>query len=125
MMKELDEKQIEEIRKPISESFLSKRPQDNLTSIKPIAISMRFNKVFGYGKWKIKVNSCEVKPHKREGWHYATASITFTVPEYNIEYDCVAGSANKDEGDAAKGAISDCMGKIASWIGIGWEIYCK
>ena len=53
----------------------------------------------------------------------AVAKTIFTVPEHDIYYECIASSTNSDPGDAAKGATTDAITKIASWIGIGIDVY--
>lgn len=127
--KNLSEEQIEELKKPIGAKFLSTR-FDGLTSIKSIAVTMRLNNVFGFGKWQIRVKDMNTRPtiqKTKKGDRdvfYSVCHVTLSVPEYGIHYECEAGSMNEEEGDSKKGAITDSITKIASWLGIGYEIYC-
>jgi hypothetical protein len=47
----------------------------------------------------------------------------FEAAEYGIYYECVASSTNDDIGDASKGAATDAITKIASYIGIGIDVF--
>jgi hypothetical protein len=47
----------------------------------------------------------------------------FTVPSYGIEYECYGGNDNADRGDAYKGATTDALTKIGSWLGIGADVF--
>jgi hypothetical protein len=47
----------------------------------------------------------------------------FSVPEYGIEYECYGGNDNSDRGDAFKGATTDAITKIGSWLGIGADVF--
>ena len=48
---------------------------------------------------------------------------TLSIPEYGIEYECYGGNDNPDLGDAYKGAVTDAITKIGSWLGIGVEVW--
>jgi hypothetical protein len=120
----LKDSQVEQLLKPIDPRFLSTR-FDGMTAIAAIGITMRLNQVFGYGAWQIRTDNMRTRPIDMKGstWYYSTCKVIFNVPEYDIHYECEAGSQNKEEGDSAKGAITDSITKIASWMGIGWEVY--
>ena len=45
--------------------------------------------------------------------------VRLTIPAYGIDYECYGGNDNADLGDAYKGATTDALTKIASWLGIG------
>ena len=56
--------------------------------------------------------------------------VTFEVPSYGIYYECFGGndnggenSKNFDLGDAFKGATTDAITKIGSWLGIGADVF--
>lgn len=48
---------------------------------------------------------------------------TFSIPEYGIYYECFGGNDNADLGDACKGATTDALTKVCSWLGIGAEVF--
>lgn len=88
-----------------------------LSSIKSIYVTERLNEVFGVGSWKIKT---EVIDNSSK---MIVCKVTFSIPEYGIEYECFGGNDNADLGDAYKGATTDALTKIASWMGIGGEVF--
>ena len=48
---------------------------------------------------------------------------TLDIPEYNIHFESYGGNDNKDLGDAYKGASTDAIKKIGSWLGIGADVF--
>lgn len=88
-----------------------------LSSIKSIYVTERLNEVFGIGAWKVKT---EVIDNSSK---MIVCKVTFSIPEYGIEYECFGGNDNADLGDAYKGATTDALTKIASWMGIGGEVF--
>ena len=88
-----------------------------LSSIKSIYITERLNEVFGTGAWKIETNMVD-KDSKM-----VVVKVKFSIPAYGIEYECFGGNDNPDLGDAYKGATTDALTKIASWLGIGAEVF--
>jgi hypothetical protein len=88
-----------------------------LSSIKSIYVTERLNEVFGVGSWKVKT---EVIDNSSK---MIVCKVTFSIPEYGIEYECFGGNDNADLGDAYKGATTDALTKIASWMGIGGEVF--
>jgi hypothetical protein len=88
-----------------------------LSSIKSIYVTERLNEVFGTGAWKIETNFVD-KDNKM-----IVVKVKFSIPEYGIEYECFGGNDNPDLGDAYKGATTDALTKIASWLGIGQEVF--
>jgi len=55
---------------------------------------------------------------------------TFEIPEYGVYYECYGGndnggenSKNFDLGDAYKGATTDALTKIGSYMGIAIEVF--
>lgn len=111
---------------PLPAEAVSQHPTKTfLSSIKSIYITERLNKVFGVGAWRIK---SEVVERAQGGM--VVVKVLFSIPEYGIEYECYGGnnnggegSKNFDLGDAYKGAISDALSKIGSWLGIGADIF--
>lgn len=88
-----------------------------LTSIKGIYVTERFNEVFGVGGWRVKVEFVERKEDA------VVVKVIFEVPEKNIYYECYGGNNNKDLGDAYKGATTDALTKIGSYLGVGLEVF--
>ena len=48
---------------------------------------------------------------------------TFTVEKYDIHLEQFGGNNNKDVGDAYKGAATDALTKIGSYLGIGAHVW--
>lgn len=88
-----------------------------LSSIKSIYVTERLNEVFGVGTWRVKTEVVD------KGTKMIVCKVTFSIPEYGIEYECFGGNDNADLGDAYKGATTDALTKIASWMGIGGEVF--
>ena len=88
-----------------------------LTSIKGVYVTERFNEVFGVGGWRVKVEFVERKEDA------VVVKVIFEVPEKNIYYECYGGNNNKDLGDAYKGATTDALTKIGSYLGVGLEVF--
>jgi hypothetical protein len=88
-----------------------------LTSIKGIYVTERFNEVFGVGGWRVKVEFVERKEDA------VVVKVIFEVPERGIYYECYGGNNNKDLGDAYKGATTDALTKIGSYLGVGLEVF--
>lgn len=103
----------------------------DLHSIKPIFITERLNEIFGVGNWIVKSEIIPLEgglPYLEDNSGTSTrfivmVKVEFSIPEHDIYYECIASSTNNDIGDSAKGAISDCISKIASWMGIAAEVY--
>lgn len=134
-MKTLSQEQIALIKKPLPKEAVMPHPsKQNLSTIRAIYVTERFNDVFGIGKWTIKtdlidnplalVKSVVTTKAGRERTEYtALMKTTFEVADYGIYYECVASSVNDDIGDASKGAATDAITKIASYIGIGMDVF--
>jgi len=81
--------------------------------------------VFGIGQWQTRTENILVNDNGT-----VVNKVVFTVPEYNIYYECFGGNDNGgsgskgfDLGDAFKGATTDALNKIASYLGIGIDVY--
>ena len=131
-MKPLSPEQLAKIAEPLPPEAIAAHPRmTGLSTIKGIFVTERLNQVFGVGAWVVKtdLSSPITTVHTttnagRERIEYtAVAKTIFTVPAHDIHYECIASSTNSDPGDAAKGATTDAITKIASWIGIGIEVY--
>lgn len=88
-----------------------------LSSIKSIYVTERLNEVFGVGSWRVKTEVVD-RDNKM-----VVCKVTLSIPDYGIEYECFGGNDNADLGDAYKGATTDALTKIASWMGIGGEVF--
>lgn len=77
----------------------------------------RLNEVFGLNGWdytsKIIENSGAM----------VVLKVRLTVPAYGIVREQFGGNDNNDRGDAYKGALTDALGKIAGYLGIGMYVY--
>lgn len=108
----------EELTHPLPAEAVTPHPTKKfLSSIKSIYVTERLNDVFGTGTWKVETNIVD-KDNKM-----VVVKVKFSIPSYGIEYECFGGNDNPDLGDAYKGATTDALTKIASWMGIGGEVF--
>ena len=96
-----------------------------LSTIKPIYVTDRLNEVFGIGVWQMRTENILLKDNGT-----VVNKTIFSVPSYDIYYECFGGNDNGgsgskgfDLGDAFKGATTDALNKIASYLGIGIDVY--
>lgn len=116
--KRVTEDMRQQLCKPLPSEAVTPHPTKKyLSSIKSIYVTERLNEVFGVGSWKVKA---EVIDNSSK---MIVCKVTFSIPEYGIEYECFGGNDNADLGDAYKGATTDALTKIASWMGIGGEVF--
>lgn len=103
---------------PLPPEAVSPHPTKKfLSSIKSIYVTERLNDVFGIGRWRLCTDIVDRQDKM------IVVKVRFSIPEYGIEYECFGGNDNPDLGDAYKGATTDALTKIASWLGIGAEVY--
>lgn len=116
--KKLTAEQVAMLNEPLPAKALKQHPTKAfLTTINSIYVTERLNQVFGVGAW-------QVKPELQEAdGKMVVVKTTLTIPEYGIEYECYGGNDNADRGDAYKGAVTDAITKIGSWLGIGAEVW--
>lgn len=115
---QLTQQQIDALNRPLPAEAVTPHPTKKfLSSIKSIYVTERLNEVFGIGRWSIK--SEVVENHDK----MVVVKATFSVPSYAIEYECYGGNDNADRGDAYKGATTDALTKIGSWLGIGADVF--
>lgn len=88
-----------------------------LSSIKSIYVTERLNEVFGVGSWRVETEIVE------RSERMVVVKLCFSIPEYGIYYECFGGNDNADLGDACKGATTDALTKVCSWLGIGAEVF--
>ena len=118
---------LEKLKEPLAKEAISQHPTKKyLSSIKAIYVTERFNDVFGIGKWTQKVKA-EYVDHKTG---MVVVHVTFEVPDLNIYYESFGGndngganSKNFDLGDAYKGATTDALTKIGSYLGVAIDIF--
>lgn len=103
---------------PLPDEAVSQHPSKSfLSTIKSIYVTERLNDVFGVGTWKLTT-----EPIEREG-KMVVVKTTLTIPDYGIHYESYGGNDNADLGDAYKGASTDALTKIGSWMGIGADVF--
>jgi hypothetical protein len=110
--------QIVRLREPLPAKALKQHPTKAfLTTINSIYVTERLNDVFGIGSWQTKSEIVE------SDQKMIVVKTTLNIPEYGISYECYGGNDNPDRGDAYKGAVTDAITKIGSWLGIGTEVW--
>lgn len=105
--------------------------KQNLSTIKAIYVTERLNDVFGIGSWTITtdivgdvIEKTRTTSSGRERTEYtAILKTILQIPQYGIYYESIASSVNDDPGDACKGATTDAITKICSYIGIGIDVF--
>lgn len=117
-VKTITAEMLEKLTHPLPPKAVTPHPSKKfLSSIKSIYVTTRLNEVFGTGAWKVETNFID-KDNKM-----IVVKVKFSIPSYGIEYECFGGNDNPDLGDAYKGATTDALTKIASWLGIGAEVF--
>lgn len=123
--KELTENQIKMLRAPLPQEAVSKHPTKTyLSSIKAIYVVERLNQVFGIGKWELLSEIIDNKTSM------IVVKAKLVIAEYNIRLESFGGndnggenSKNFDLGDAYKGATTDALTKICSFLEIGMSVF--
>lgn len=118
---------LEDLKNPLPSEAIKPHPTKTyLSSIKAIYVTERFNEVFGIGKWTQKVEA--ISHNKENGM--VVVKVIFEVPELNIYYESFGGNDNGgsnnknfDLGDAYKGATTDALTKIGSYLGVGIDVF--
>lgn len=114
------------LKKPLPSEAISQHPTKTyLSSIKAIYVTERLNDVFGCGAWQIKAEKVSENDHGM-----IVIKTTLTIPEYGVYYESFGGNDNGgdnnknfDLGDAYKGATTDGITKIGSYLGIGIDVF--
>ena len=88
-----------------------------LSTINSIYVTERLNDVFGVGSWHVRSEIVEAAAKM------VVVKTTFEIPAYGIFFECYGGNDNADRGDAYKGAVTDAITKIGSWLGIGAHVW--
>lgn len=125
---ELDDKQLNLLGKQLPNWAIKPHPtKTNMTAIHPMAVIDRLNEVFGLGKWNFITEfiSCEPRMQKTKNGERIVydSAVKGRLEIGDMVLEQYGGSTNDDKGDALKGGATDSLTKIASYLGIGAEIY--
>ena len=116
--KTITEEMKQALLAPLPDEAISQHPTKTfLSTIKAIYVTERLNDVFGVGSWKIKtdfIDKCD---------KMIVVKTTLEIPEYGIYYESFGGNDNQGVGDAYKGATTDAITKIGSYLGIGIDVF--
>lgn len=117
--KKLTQEIINKLNEPLPREAIKQHPTKKyLSTIKAIYVVERLNQCFGIGGWIINNQFIE----RDKSW--VVVKATLNVPEYGITIpDIFGGNDNADLGDAYKGACTDALTKIGSYLGIGMDVY--
>jgi len=127
-MEKITNEMREKLRQPLPAEAISQHPTKTfLSSIKAIYVIERLNDVFGVGAWRTKVDfvsESDGKPRK-DGTIpiMVVVKLTFEIPDYGVYYECYGGNDNEDRGDAYKGATTDAITKVGSFLEIGIDVF--
>ena len=117
--KVLTPEQITLLKKPLPKEAISPHPTKSyLSTIKAIYVVERLNEVFGTGAWTIRGEKIVEATEKM-----VVIESKFEAPEYGIILWAFGGNDNPDRGDAYKGAVTDALTKIGSFLGIGMDVF--
>ena len=121
-MSNLKPEQIEKLQAPLPKGAISPHPTKSyLSTIKAIYVVERMNEVFGIGCWHISYE--EIPTTEVEGGNKQVVVKGTLHAEGIAPIEQYGGNDNKDLGDAYKGAATDALTKIASYLGIGMDVY--
>lgn len=119
--KQITEEMKAKLNAALPEEAIKPHPTKSyLSTINAIYVSERLNEVFGVGEWQTKTEFINEKSNKTS---MVVVKLTLDIPAYGIHYECYGGNDNADYGDAFKGATTDALTKIASWMGIGAHVW--
>ena len=115
--KQLTAQQTEALRAPLPNEAIKQHPTKTyLHTVNPIYVVDRLNEVFGIGGWTIRHEVIERDK-------MIVVHATFQADEYGIRLEQFGGNDNPDRGDAYKGACTDALTKIGSYMGIGADVW--
>lgn len=125
-IKKITNDMYEALKKPLPDEAVKAHPTKTfLSSIKAIYVTERLNEVFGCGAWSVRTEHITTTDKSM-----VVVKVTLTIPEYWVYYECFGGndngganSKNFDLGDAFKGATTDAITKIGSYLGIGIDVF--
>ena len=117
-IKQVTQEMREQLRKPLPNEAVHQHPTKKfLSTIKAIYVVERLNDVFGIGGWRWETNFIERQEKM------VVVKSTISIPEYNIFLECFGGNDNVDLGDAYKGASTDGLTKLGSYLEIGIDVF--
>lgn len=117
--KQLTDAQNALLAKPLPKEAISPHPTKKyLSTIKAIYVVERLNQVFGVGQWFINPIAVAEATEKM-----VVILSEFRAPDYGIVLQAYGGNDNPDRGDAYKGAVTDALTKIGSYLGIGMDVF--
>lgn len=88
-------------------------------SIKPIYITTELSKI---GNWSTKVKLLNLNQEGDEVTAIVKVRLTM-ITDVTTSYEMIGSSKNVDPGDAAKGAVTDCLSKLASYFGVCQDVW--
>ena len=124
--KKITEEMYNALKKPLPSEAVKAHPTKTfLSSIKAIYVTERLNDVFGCGSWRLKTEHITTTEKSM-----VVVKVTLEIPEYGVYYESFGGndnggenSKNFDLGDAYKGATTDAITKIGSYLGIAIDVF--
>jgi len=136
-MEKITAEMREKLRQPLPAEAISQHPTKTfLSSIKAIYVTERLNDVFGVGAWRTKVEHIETKEtevyikdkqgnvtDRKRKVVMVVVKLTFEIPDYGVYYESYGGNDNDDLGDAYKGATTDAITKVGSFLEIGIDVF--
>lgn len=116
----------EKLREPLPDEAVKQHPtKPYLSSIKAVYVTERMNEVFGVGSWSLRLEHITTTDTGM-----VVIKTTFEIKEFGIYLECYGGndnggesSKNFDLGDAYKGATTDSLTKIGSFLEIGIDVF--
>lgn len=120
----LSKEQLDLLKRPLPPEAITPHPTKSyLSNIKAIYVVERMNDVFGIGGWKVKnevVDKVDI-PTKTGKKQMIVVKSIFIAGD--IEIENYGGNDNEDLGDAYKGACTDALTKIGSYLGVGMDVF--
>lgn len=117
-LKKITEEQRTLLKSPLPSEAIKQHPTKTyLSTIKAIYVVERLNDVFGVGEWKTKTEVITTV-----GKMVVVKSV-LTINGYDVEVEAFGGNDNADLGDAYKGASTDALTKIGSYLEIGIDVF--
>jgi hypothetical protein len=127
------EEVVKALYKPLPPEAVTQHPTKSfLSTIKVIYVVERLNEVFGLGQWFVTneiVEKATQRSINKKGEVYekpepmVIVKSVLTVPKYGIRVEAFGGNDNPDLGDAYKGACTDALSKMGSYLGVGIDVY--
>jgi len=128
-MENITDEMREQLRSPLPPEAISQHPTKSfLSSIKAIYVEERLNDVFGVGAWTTRVEHIKDEQSQKSNKNgvfpvMSVVKLIFEIPAYGVYHECYGGNDNDDLGDAYKGATTDALTKIGSYLEIGIDVF--